>query len=554
MKKKEYLLLIFLLTIPNTYQLSAQPYYYHDDAKVDGKFWRFNLRTNVDEFFCFDTVYYSEVDYWDPTQTWLIAGGDAGGRDYPIFVDDVINTSNPQVRHWFPDQFPHQQNTTANSFFIPRGIYLPRGNAYDGIVYNPVRDVFYISWLLSFPDSLRGWVDQSPYQRTASYDASTFALLDTLPVPPGWITALSSVSNDGDYLYMEHWKGSSVEAIGEYSLATKQLTINRRLSDLKVPGVYDVEDSKKGNFLLCLLYPRQQMEDKKFGVYNIDKDTLYGLIPFPLQTHEYLSSDGKRVIIEETPWNSNTQREDSMYFHPGRISIFDGVSGRLLQKIKLPKDGKVLVFDNYPNMLYYYFEKKQTSINIDLTKLPAIGTISSQNVLTGSGEFVLSVTGKNFTVDSKVQLNGTNRATAYIADTLLQATIRAGDVDTATTAYIAVRDSIAPSSHVTTDSLALNIISVPQQSLQPILDCVTQINDTTYTAWFGYENDDTTSIYVPVGPMNKFSPTPNDRTQPTVFEPGRMDKVFNVAFNGKNLTWKLNGNQVTASKKSPKCN
>ena len=205
-------------------------------------------------------------------------------------------------------------------------------------------------------------------------------------------------------------------------------------------------------------------------------------------------------------------------------------------------------------MLYYYYEKKQSSINIDLTKLATIGTISSQNILVGSGAFTLSVTGKNFTANSKVRLNGTNRATTFIADMLLQATIRAGDVDTATTVYIAIRDSIAPSSHVTTDSLALNVISLPQQSLQPILDCVTQTNDTTYTAWFGYENDDTTSIFVPVGPQNKFSPDPNDRNQPIVFTPGKQDKVFSVVFNGKNLTWKLNGNEIVASKKSPKCN
>ncbi len=555
MKAEKYLLLMLLLTMCTTHQLFAQPYYYHDDAKVDGKFWRFNLQTNVDEFFCFDTVYYSEVDYWDPTQTWLIAGGDAGGRNYPIFVSDVILTSNPQVRHWFPEQDTSQATDGVQSFTKFRWPLRNGASELDGIVYNPVKNEFYVTWTTDFlrSDYSRSWDSVFIFQKTATYNASTFAFVDTLPIPPAWITSLSSVSDDGNYLYLEHWGYQQVKAIGKYSLITKELVINRNLSDIYVPGGYTVSDSKKGNYLIVFLYPRQQMEDTKYGVYNIDKDSVYGLIPFPLSSNGSISSDGKYVIIEETPVN-NIQRQDSMYFHPGRLSIFDGISGTLLQRLKLPQDGKVLVFDKYPSMLYYYFQKKQSSINIDLTKLVAISTINSQNVLVGSGAFTLSVTGKNFTATSNVQLNGTNRAAAFISDTLLQATIRAGDVDTATTAYIAVKDSIGPSSHATTDSLALNVISVPQQSLQPILDCVTQIDDTTYTAWFGYENDDTTSIFVPVGPMNKFTPDPNDRTQPTVFEQGKNDKVFSVTFHGKNVTWKLNGNEVVASKKSPGCN
>ncbi|HUI31559.1 MAG TPA: hypothetical protein VLX91_15215 [Candidatus Acidoferrales bacterium] len=558
MKKWKCLFLILVTSVSGTFQVFAQSYYYNNSSE-ELPVWRLNLQSGTKSLFYSDSINpYSNV-LWDPTQQWIFIERDNSyiphiAADHYYISTTVVNANTPSITHVFPDQYPHPPGTSPNSFFISR-IESPLG-AYDGIVYNSVKNVFYVTWFLPAPDSLKWWGDLSSYQRTAAYDASTFTFLDTLPVPPGWITGLSSVSDDGSYLYLEKWGYGKVDAIGKYSLLTKQLTINRSLSDLKVPDVYTVEDSKKGNFLLCLLYPQPQMEDKEFGVYNVDKDTMYSLIPFPLQTHEYLSGDAKVVMIEETPLVTEQRPwgTDYVYQHTGCISIFDDISGTLLQKLKLPQDGKVLVFDNYPNMLYYYYEKKQRSINIDLSKLPTIGTINAQNVLVGSGAFTLSVTGKNFTPTSKVQLNGTNRATTFIADTLLQATIRAEDVDTATTAYIAVRDSIAPSSHSTTDSLALNIISVPQQSLQPILDCVTQTNDTTYTAWFGYGNDDTTSIFVPVGPQNKFSPTPNDRNQTITFEPGRKDKVFSVIFNGKNLTWKLNGSEVVASKKSPRCN
>ena len=118
------------------------------------------------------------------------------------------------------------------------------------------------------------------------------------------------------------------------------------------------------------------MEDKKFAVYNIDKDTVYAQIPYPLPTHEYLSTNGKYVIIEETPWTLPNY-EDT---HPGRISIFNGITGQLVQKLTLPPDGKVLVFDNYPNMLYYYLPVEQRSININLDSLAALNSSSKLNV------------------------------------------------------------------------------------------------------------------------------------------------------------------------------
>ena len=561
MKKSKYLFLILLTSVSGAFQVFAQSYYYNNSSE-ELPVWRLNLQTGTKSLFYSDSINPSSNVLWDPTQQWIFIERDnsciphIAAGDYYISTT-VVNANTPSITHVFPDQYPHPPGTSPNSFFVSR-IASPLG-AYDGIVYNPAKNVFYVTWFLPAPDSLKWWGDLSPYQRTAAYDASTFTFLDTLPVPSGWITGLSSVSDDGNYLYLEKWDGGGdVVAIGKYSLTTKQLTISRNLSDVIVQGVQkSLEDSKKGKYLVGYCYPNPQLSDGKYAIYDIDRDTAV-VIPFSPVAHGSISSDGKFVIVEETPLKPDyleiAKTSSDILLHPGWIDIFDGTSGTLLQKLKLPQNGKIFLFDNYPNMLYYYYEKKQKSINIDLSKLATIGTINVQNVLVGSGAFTLSVTGKNFTATSKVQLNGTNRATTFIADTLLQATIRAGDVDTAKTVYIAVRDSIAPSSHATTDSLPMNVISVPQQSLQPILDCVTQVDDTTYTAWFGYENDGTTSIFVPVGVQNRFSPTPNDRAQPTTFLPGRKDKVLSVTFNGKNLTWKLNGNEVVASKKSPKCN
>jgi RHS repeat-associated protein len=81
--------------------------------------------------------------------------------------------------------------------------------------------------------------------------------------------------------------------------------------------------------------------------------------------------------------------------------------------------------------------------------------------------------------------------------------------------------------------------------LVPILECVRNEGGGSYRAFFGYDNQATTAVSVPVGANNKFSPLPQDRGQPTAFTPGRTpaypNTPFSVSFNGSTLTWTLKG-------------
>ncbi len=390
-KKSFWTKLILLISF--TMPVFAQPYYYHNkgnDSTI--QIWQFNLQSGVDNLFYSDYGYFNGDITWDPTQSWLFLFGDVGDRDYPIFVIDVLNTHQIQAPlHRFPEQdtsqkigrvqFFHNQLIEQDSSqkigkvqSFSRFNHLARNgkSIIDGIVFNLVKNVFYVTWSTDFlrSDYSSSWSNIFKFQKTAIYDASIFKLVDSLPVLPAWITSISSVSDDGDYLYMENRNNQKAQAIGKYSLLAKQLIINKKLSDIYVPGGYkDVDDSKKGKFLLQFLYPSMNLADKKFAVYDIDRDTTYAIIPFPPVANGSISSDGKYVIIEETPVNPDHETESDRYYHPGRIDIFDGKSGKLIQKLQLPPDGKVLVFDNYPNMLYYYLPNEQRSINIDLSKL-----------------------------------------------------------------------------------------------------------------------------------------------------------------------------------------
>jgi hypothetical protein len=111
-------------------------------------------------------------------------------------------------------------------------------------------------------------------------------------------------------------------------------------------------------------------------------------------------------------------------------------------------------------------------------------------------------------------------------------------------------------------TLAIPFASVNAQNLavRPVLECVEpNFDGVTYIAFFGYKNDNSVAVEIPVGPSNKFTPSPIDRGQTTVFEPGRFRFAYSVVFDGNNLVWTLtspNGSRrtSTASRNSARCN
>lgn len=93
--------------------------------------------------------------------------------------------------------------------------------------------------------------------------------------------------------------------------------------------------------------------------------------------------------------------------------------------------------------------------------------------------------------------------------------------------------------------------------VRPILECVSPNPDGSFTAYFGYKNENAGAVNVELGNTNKFTPNPQDRGQPTVFQPGRTpyypNAAFAVRFDGNNLVWTLLGRTSTASRNSTRC-
>ena len=369
MQRKHWIGIVLIMCL--SHQGLAQPYYYYSD-KYGHNIWRYDFQLETNTLFYTDSLNQGYRVTCDPTQSWVFFDCLKGNKCNGFIAIDIIKGSSPTFKHSFPE--PSIDSTASNpSSFTQNGINRYRNQrTLDGIVFNPINNTLYVTWFNNSysADTMSNINDFLSFQKTTSYNASSFSLLETLRIPAGWITSIGSVSDDGNFLYLENWDYYNPRQIGKYSLITKQVTNIRNISEIVTSGVTkEIQDSKKGYYLLEYIFPGSGLANKKYAVYKLDTDSAYAIISFPRVSHGFISSDGKFVIIEETPLKSNYKTAPEAFFHPGKISVFNGMTGRLLQKLSLPPDGKVLVFDNYPNMLYYYLPKKNRSINIDLSKL-----------------------------------------------------------------------------------------------------------------------------------------------------------------------------------------
>jgi hypothetical protein len=94
----------------------------------------------------------------------------------------------------------------------------------------------------------------------------------------------------------------------------------------------------------------------------------------------------------------------------------------------------------------------------------------------------------------------------------------------------------------------------PDNTLKPILECVSDNGNGTLTGHFGYVNNNAFPVSVKIGNANKFDSAAAtlNRGQPTVFQPGRTpyypNAAFKVVFPANEVrVWNLKGRTSTAS-------
>ncbi|KAA0243528.1 MAG: hypothetical protein D8M26_03630 [Ignavibacteriae bacterium] len=174
--------------------------------------------------------------------------------------------------------------------------------------------------------------------------------------------------------------------------------------------------------------------------------------------------------------------------------------------------------------------------------------VSGGNPPTG---LTVTATGENFSDSSIAYFNGSAKTTTVISDTVLTFPITGSEMSTLGSHQIWISTY-----GINSDISGINVVdnlNILLGLLVPTLQCVRNNGGGSYTAYFGYVNDNGVSIYIPIGSKNKFVSLQIDKGQPKLFLPGTHTNVFSVNFNGKNLTWTLDQASVTANKNSTPC-
>jgi hypothetical protein len=93
-------------------------------------------------------------------------------------------------------------------------------------------------------------------------------------------------------------------------------------------------------------------------------------------------------------------------------------------------------------------------------------------------------------------------------------------------------------------------------SVIPLLECISPdpFNAGWFIAFFGYRNDNDSTISIPWGANNRFTPAPAVRLQPVDFSSGsHATAVITIFPNTGSLSWELDGNVAMANSSSPLC-
>lgn len=160
----------------------------------------------------------------------------------------------------------------------------------------------------------------------------------------------------------------------------------------------------------------------------------------------------------------------------------------------------------------------------------------------------VTATGEFFSDSSVAYYNGIAKATTYVSDTVLTFQLSGSEVNTLGSYPVWISNYSSNS-----DTLTFSVTDNLPQSITPTLQCVRNNGGGSYTAYFGYNNNNNVGVFIPIGSKNKFSPNPIDRGQTKLFLPGSHTNVFSVNFDGKNLTWTLDQASVTANRGSTPC-
>jgi hypothetical protein len=308
---------IFRVILGITFGISTligQPYYYYSksaDNRIKSEIYQVNLMNGQNRLFLsnLDPVTYLS---WNQDQSWLYMSTKA--------YFQIIETTSLQKHILIDDE--HFQG-------ISGALLIPQINR------------LFVTWLKSEEDGSTS--------HTYVFEPSTFECIDSLEY--GNLDNRSILIEDRTKYYQwgPNEEGNSI--ISYISINPNFLVSEKPLLEVgPKTSMKILLNGMKGKGLFQY-GTEPTLLAQRYCTVNILNNIIESDFPFPLRSEGQFSPDGKCVVIEEV--NFEKSPTESQDYRPGNIYIFNSTNGQLQQKLQLLPEGKILLFDNYPDQLYY---------------------------------------------------------------------------------------------------------------------------------------------------------------------------------------------------------
>ena len=332
--KTYYLIFSLFFVFTN---ILAQPYIYYPKLIVNSlnqsDIYRFNLATGEDSLFINDAGRFDNV-YWNSDQTNLFI------NQRNVYKDVIkLDSLNKRIEI----------------------------DAHNAAILG-IHDAPKINRIIFDYDDENGF-----YKSSVIYTRNTYIPLDTVVISKSLYATTfikyAFLSKDEKILYANNWNLTGVFFSAFDILNNTFLYENRKITNLgPSPNIYYGEDDGKKGKALFLHYDGPGYKGLMFFIVNPDSGLYFDPVAIPeVRSKGYLSANADFVIIEQV----NVGKFPYGDFHTGKIQIYSAITGDKVTDISLPatKRAEILIFNNFPNMFYYYDFIKDTTVPIDLTKL-----------------------------------------------------------------------------------------------------------------------------------------------------------------------------------------
>ncbi|MCD6115879.1 hypothetical protein J7K93_02595 [bacterium] len=212
-----------------------------------------------------------------------------------------------------------------------------------------------------------GDVDQTPYM-TIMFDRETFAHLDSLYGIYFYSEPFLSEDEKKIYRLIPDKEGIFFKVFNTSGEIVEEKMRHGDLGPFIDYNTY-LNDCRLGQALVSFEYPNApDFINQYYVVCDPEANISNKSIPFPWRSEAYLSPDAQNVIIEEVQFIKDDDPNTPGEYRPGNVFVFDAETGVLKQRLKLPPEGEILLFDNFPDQMFYYQQAApQSTISIDVT-------------------------------------------------------------------------------------------------------------------------------------------------------------------------------------------